>query len=71
MATARDLIRKIQLHESLKQWVMQQLISEGIKCQEQDFYSEDGDILIVNESDMPRALEIIQRIKDQLNESVH
>jgi hypothetical protein len=71
MATAKDLIRKIQLHEDLKEWVMQQLQAEGIECQEQDFYEENGDILIVNIEDVPRALAVIQGIKDQLNESIY
>ena len=31
MATAKDLIRKIQLHETLKDWVIQQLQAEGIE----------------------------------------
>ncbi|MCP2727903.1 hypothetical protein [Limnofasciculus baicalensis] len=71
MATAKDLIRKIQLHEDLKEWVIQQLQAEGIECQEQDFYEENGDILIVKIEDVPRALAVIQGIKDQLNESVY
>jgi hypothetical protein len=71
MATAKDLIRKIQLHEALKHWVMQQLRAEGIECQEQGFYEKKGDILIVNSKDVPRSLEIIQEIKNRINESVH
>lgn len=67
MANAKDLIRKIQLHETLKQWVMQQLQAEGIECQEQDFYEENGDIFIVKPEDVPRALAVIQKI----NESVY
>ncbi len=71
MATAKDLIRKIQLHEDLKHWVMQQLQAKGIECQEQDFYEEKGDILIVKSEDVPRSLEIIQEIKNRIDESVH
>ena len=71
MANAKDLIRKIQLHETLKQWVMQQLQAEGIECQEQDFYEENGDIFIVKPEDVPRALAVIQKIKDKINESVY
>jgi hypothetical protein len=71
MATAKDLIRKIQLHENLKAWVIEQLRTEGIECEEQDFYEENGDILIVNPEDVSRALAVIQKIKDQIDESVY
>ncbi|MGB3241213.1 MAG: hypothetical protein WBB29_23205 [Geitlerinemataceae cyanobacterium] len=68
MATAKDLIRKIQLHEDLKNWVIQQLDAEGVKCEEQSFYEEKGDILIVKSEDMPKALEILQGIKEKVSQ---
>lgn len=63
MATAKELIHKIQLHENLKYWVMHELAQAGIECQEQDFNEKRGDILVVKLEDVPKAMAVIQRIK--------
>jgi len=64
MASAGDLIRKIEIHEALKNWVIKKLKNAGIDCEELDFYDEKGDIFIKNLEDVPRALEIIKEIKE-------
>lgn len=65
MASAKDLIRKIEIHEALKYGVIQELKNAGIDCEELDFYDEKGDIFIKNLEDVPRALEIIKEIKEE------
>lgn len=66
MPSAKDLIDKINLHEDLKIWLIQELQKQGIECQETDFYDEKGDIEIVKDSDLTKALEVITRIKQQV-----
>ncbi|MEM8642664.1 MAG: hypothetical protein AAGG51_28175 [Cyanobacteria bacterium P01_G01_bin.54] len=68
MATAKELIYKIQLHENLKYWVMHELAQAGIECQEQNFNEKRGDILVVKVEDVPKALDVIQRIKDKVEQ---
>lgn len=65
MASAEELIRKIEIHEALKYWAIQELKNAGIDCEELDFYDEKGDIFIKNLEDVPRALEIIKEIKEE------
>jgi len=67
MASAKDLIRKIEIYEALKNWVIQELKKAGIDCEELDFYDEKGDIFIKNLEDVPKALEIIKKIKAEEN----
>ncbi len=66
MPSAKDLIDKINLHEDLKIWLIQELQKEGIECRETDFYDEKGDIKIVKDRDLAKALEVIARIKQQV-----
>ncbi|AFY84137.1 hypothetical protein [Oscillatoria acuminata] len=66
MPSAKDLIDKINLHEDLKIWLIQELQKQGIECRETDFYDEKGDIEIVKDSDLTKALEVITRIKQQV-----
>ena len=66
MATAKDLIRKIQLHENLKYFIMQELDNAGISCQEQDFMEDKGDILVVKAEDVPKAIAILKNMKENL-----
>lgn len=66
MPSAKDLIDKINLHEDLKTWLIQELQKQGIECRETDFYDEKGDIEIIKDSDLTKALEVIAKIKQQL-----
>ena len=66
MVTAKDLIKKIQLHENLKYFVLQELEDAGISCQEQDFIEEKGDILVIDAQDIPKAIEKLQNMKKNL-----
>lgn len=65
MASAEDLKRKIDLHEALKEWFMEELRKEGIECEETDFYSPKGDIFIKNESDVPKAKKIAKKLNEK------
>lgn len=67
MTDADDVKRKIDVHEGLKNYVME-LRKEGIECQGTDWYDRNGDILIVNPDEVTRAKEIIRKLKRKFHQ---
>lgn len=63
MSAEDKIIEKITLHRDIKNLVIQELLAAGIKCQETNFTDPNGDILIVNPSDAPKAKEIIRNLQ--------
>ena len=68
MSDEDNLIHKLTVHKKLKMFVMNELSKEGIPCEETSGNDPQGDILVVNPEDVPRAKEIIKSINSRYND---
>ncbi|MFM8296546.1 MAG: hypothetical protein ACKN9E_18650 [Microcystaceae cyanobacterium] len=65
MTDEDKMIRHYEVHRDMIGWVIEQLTKEGIECERTEGNDKNGDILIVNEKDLPRVKEIIRKIKNK------
>jgi hypothetical protein len=61
------LIAVLKRHRDLKQWIMAQLLSQGINCQETYRNDEKGDIKLLNSKAIIKVQAIIDTIDQQFN----
>lgn len=61
------MIYKLTVHRDFIGWVINQLKEEGISAQRTTGNDRKGDILLINEADVPRVQEIIRQINKKYN----
>lgn len=56
------MIYKLKVHRDFIGWVIEQLKEEGISAKRTTGNDKKGDILLINQADVPRVQEIIREI---------
>ena len=63
MSVEDRMIAQLTLHRDLKEQLMAELQKLGIQCQETPFTDPNGDILLLDPKDIPRAQRLIQHLQ--------
>lgn len=61
------MIEKLTVHKKFIGWVIERLEVEGISARRTTGNDSKGDILVVNEEDVPRVQEIVREIQNKYN----
>ncbi len=61
------MMHQLLVHKNFIGWVIDKLEEEGIPCSRTTGNDRKGDILIINESDVPRVKKIIRQIQNKYN----
>ena len=61
------MIEKLTVHKKFIGWVIERLEAEGISARRTTGNDSKGDILVVNEEDVPRVQEIVREIQNKYN----
>jgi hypothetical protein len=56
------MIYKLKVHRDFIGWIIEQLKEEGISAKRTTGNDRKGDILLINQADVPRVQEIIREI---------
>ncbi|NJL66811.1 MAG: hypothetical protein HC849_25855 [Oscillatoriales cyanobacterium RU_3_3] len=67
MTDEDEQIARLKVHRDLIGWVIIKLNKEGIQAQRTIGNSPKGDILIVNDRDVPRVKQILRNLQRELN----
>jgi|GEM_PF-5823615 len=67
MSVEDRIIAQLTLHRDLKELLMRELRKLGIHCQETAFTDPNGDILLLNSNDVPKAQQLIQHLQQKAN----
>ncbi|MGA1284201.1 MAG: hypothetical protein ACO34J_09110 [Prochlorothrix sp.] len=65
MSVEDAIIAKLELHRDIKELVMRELRQIGIPCQETPFTDTNGDIILLNPQDIPKAQALIQTLQQR------
>jgi transcription initiation factor IIE alpha subunit len=61
------MMHQLHVHKNFIGWVIDRLEEEGISCSRTTGDDRKGDILVINERDVPRVKEIIRQIQNKYN----
>ena len=61
------MIYKLKVHRNFIGWVIKKLKEQGIPCERTTGNDPNGDILIINQEDVPRLQEIVRQIQNEYN----
>ncbi|MEB3281509.1 MAG: hypothetical protein VKK42_21565 [Lyngbya sp.] len=61
------MIEKLTVHKKFIGWVIERLEAEGISARRTTGNDSKGDILVVNEEDVPRVQQIVREIQNKYN----
>lgn len=65
MSVEDAIIAKLELHRDIKELVMRELRQMGVPCQETPFTDANGDIILLNPQDIPKAQALIQTLQQR------
>lgn len=61
------MMHQLLVHKKFIGWVIDKLNEESIPCSRTTGNDRKGDILVINERDVPRVKEIIRQIQNKYN----
>ncbi|MFY7803523.1 MAG: hypothetical protein ACOVQ7_08860 [Limnoraphis robusta] len=61
------MMYKLMVHKKFIGWVIERLESEGISARRTTGMDRKGDILLINEEDVPLVQEIVRQIQNKYN----
>lgn len=61
------MAHRLFVHRDMIGWVIKQLAQEGIQCQRTEGYDRNGDILLLNDNDVPKVQQIIRNYNKKYN----
>ncbi len=61
------MMHQLRVHKNFIGWVIDKLKEEGIPCSRTTGNDRKGDILVINEADVPQVKEIIRQIQNKYN----
>ena len=67
MTDEDEQIARLEVHRDMIGWVIIELRKEGIKTKRTTGNNPKGDILIVNEQDVPRVKQLLRNWQIELN----
>ena len=67
MTDEDEQIARLEVHRDMIGWVIIELRKEGIQTKRTTGNNPKGDILIVNEQDVPRVKQLLRNLQIELN----
>ncbi|MEG4283578.1 hypothetical protein QUB68_10660 [Microcoleus sp. A006_D1] len=67
MTDEDELIARLEVHRDMIGWLIMELSKEGIQAKRTTGNNPKGDILIVNQQDVPRVKQLLRNFHIELN----
>ncbi|MBE9097340.1 hypothetical protein [Tychonema sp. LEGE 07203] len=67
MTDEDELIARLEVHRDMIGWLIMELSKEGIQAKRTTGNNPKGDILIVNEQDVPRVKQLLRNWQIEFN----
>ncbi len=67
MTDEDELIARLEVHRDMIGWLIMELSKEGIQAKRTTGNNPKGDILIVNQQDVPRVKQLLRNLQAEFN----
>jgi hypothetical protein len=67
MTDEDELIARLEVHRDMIGWLIMELSKEGIQAKRTTGNNPKGDILIVNQQDVPRVKQLLRNFQIEFN----
>ncbi|MCC3405830.1 MAG: hypothetical protein JGK17_09595 [Microcoleus sp. PH2017_10_PVI_O_A] len=67
MTDEDELIARLEVHRDMMGWLIMELSKEGIQAKRTTGNNPKGDILIVNQQDVPRVKQLLRNFNIEFN----
>ncbi len=67
MTDEDELIARLEVHRDMIAWLIMELSKEGIQAKRTTGNNRKGDILIVNQQDVPRVKQLLRNFHIEFN----
>ncbi|MEG3881290.1 hypothetical protein QT972_28390 [Microcoleus sp. herbarium7] len=68
MTDEDELIARLEVHRDMIGWLIMELSKEGIQAKKTTGNNPKGDILIVNQQDVPRVKQLLRNFQTEFND---